>query len=131
MSRKYATRAGVNLTAKERRETKDNVQQSTSNIQKSTRIQAPKDNSRVAHSVGRGLAVRTWSLDLLWMLDVGSWMLSFPGRQSAAFRLQKPSARGRNPMPFACIDGPCSLKAALLSRRSLVTRFLSWHRCQT
>jgi len=53
----------------------------------------------------------------VWQLGLGAWIffgldVVFPGRQSAAFRLQKPLARGRNPMPFACIGGPCSPKRA-------------------
>src|SRR5438445_6228302 len=64
------TLAGLRKTAcrlSTRHDRKDNIQQSTSNIQKSTKIQAQRTTAE-SHSIAR---FGTWSLDLLWMLAPG------------------------------------------------------------
>jgi len=86
-------------------------QHPTINIEHPEKHQRPKTESQIQRE-----CFGNWNLDLLWMLDLGCCLC--PDDRSAAFRLQKPSdfvARVRNPMPFACIVGPCSPKAALLS----------------
>src|SRR5437879_1172171 len=86
------TLAGLRKTAcrlSTRHDRKDNIQQSTSNIQKGTKIQAPKDNSRVTFNR------EVWDLELGSSLDVGSWMWSLPSLRSLRLVIGKSGARWR------------------------------------
>ncbi len=73
MSRKYATRAGVNLTAKNAEKPK-----TTSNNQHPTSRKAPRSKHQRTTAESHIQSGEVWQLGLGAWIFFGCWMLSFP-----------------------------------------------------